>query len=92
MNTTQPDYASAQWKQEHLSCELLPIINDFFDRYEQEECEREIWNLVTTLSGLTTEYADSNSLANSVFFCRNVNFLIKKLYIVWKTSYNNLTT
>ena len=70
--------------------DLLPIVNNFFEQYEIEECECEIWNLLASAySGSDMQYKDSKSISDSIFFSKNVTLLLKKLNATW-TEQDNL--
>jgi hypothetical protein len=63
----------------------LPIINNFFDQYELDECQREIWNLL--IAAFDTSQSDiwgQRCSSNAIFFCKNVDTLLKGLFKVWQ--------
>lgn len=62
------------------------VINDFFDQYNIDECQSEIWSLLTAaFSGSDIAVWGQRCSGDTVFFCKNVDDLLKGLYRIWLT-------
>jgi hypothetical protein len=59
------------------------VISDFFERYELHECQHEIWRLLSAaISSEDADQWDKHDRGNAVFFCKNVDEVLKALYQV----------
>ena len=57
------------------------VINDFFERYEMHECESAIWRLLSAaFASEDADLWDKHDRSDAVFFCRNLDQLLKALY------------
>ncbi|HYF30653.1 MAG TPA: hypothetical protein VD993_06015 [Chitinophagaceae bacterium] len=77
MKTTQPSDKTVH-KQEPGPYKVL---HDFLERYEARECHAELWRLLT--AALSSDDADSwdrLDRGNVVFFCKNIDDLLKALF------------
>lgn len=77
MKTTQPSGPELS-KQEPNPYKVL---YDFLERYEPRECHAELWRLLT--AALSSDDADSwdrLDRGNVVFFCKNIDDLVKALF------------
>ncbi|HYE56217.1 MAG TPA: hypothetical protein VD996_15315 [Chitinophagaceae bacterium] len=57
------------------------VFNDFFERYELHDCQLELWRLLG--AAFSSEDADNwNRLdrGNAIFFCKNIDEVLKALY------------
>ena len=58
-------------------------LNDFFERYALWECQAELWRLLSAaLSSDDADYWDKHDRGNAVFFCKNMDDVLKALYAV----------
>jgi hypothetical protein len=57
------------------------VIKDFFERYELHECEAELWQLLSAaFASEDADLWDKHDRGNTVFFCRNLDQVLKALY------------
>ena len=57
------------------------VIREFFERYSLRECQAELWRLLS--AAFASEDADNwdkQDRGNAVFFCRNVDEVLKALH------------
>jgi hypothetical protein len=57
------------------------VINSFFESYQIAECQNHIWNLLSAaFSSEDSDMWDAAQRGNAVFFCRNIDALIKAAF------------
>ncbi len=57
------------------------VIREFFDRYNLRECQVELWRLLSAaFASEDADHWDRQDRGNTVFFCRNVDEVLKALY------------
>lgn len=77
MKTRQPPDGSAQ----KPPPDPYEVIADFFERYELHECEAAIWRLLSAAFGSEdADLWDKHDRSDAVFFCRNLDQVLKALY------------
>ncbi|MGB8193836.1 MAG: hypothetical protein WCF67_18025 [Chitinophagaceae bacterium] len=81
-NTLQQTNSNSQ----HPS--LYPILHSFFDLYHLHSCEETMWKLLTAYIGQDdADLEPPIDRSNTVYFCRNVNKLLKELNKLWEEEY-----
>ena len=56
-------------------------LREFFERYELRECQAELWKLLSAaFSSEDADYWDRRDRGNAVFFCKDLDELLKALY------------
>ena len=61
------------------------VINDFMDRHSLQECQAELWRLLSAaFSSEDADHWDKHERGNAVFFCRNLDQLLKALFEIKK--------
>lgn len=56
-------------------------LRDFFERYELHECETELWRLLSAaFASEDADMWDKQERGNAVFFCKNLDQVLKALY------------
>lgn len=64
--------------EQHEGLRALKLIDDFFDRYNLETCDEQIWELVTTYFSVPDgELKMAKYRSATVYFCQDVLFLLK---------------
>ena len=57
------------------------ILREFFERYELRECQAELWKLLSAaFSSEDADYWDRGDRGNTIFFCKNLDEVLKALY------------
>jgi hypothetical protein len=57
------------------------VINEFMERYELQECQAGLWRLLSAaFSSEDADHWDKHERGNMVFFCRNLDQLLKALF------------
>ncbi|MGB8194389.1 MAG: hypothetical protein WCF67_20830 [Chitinophagaceae bacterium] len=74
-----------------LDTSIHNAVRSFFDMYSVESCQNEIWNLLQTYTSIPDdELPNPDQKANTVFFCRSIEKLIRQLNDVWEESSRKL--
>ena len=61
------------------------LINAFFDKYELADGRRYVWELLTTaFSSEDINYWDRLERSNAVYFCQNIDSLLKAAHLIYK--------
>jgi hypothetical protein len=86
---------TAKPRQTHSS-EAIPaqdpynVINSFCQSYQLPECEAQIWELLSAaFSSHDADSWDAITRGNAVFFCRNIDTLIKATYQINQQQHDN---
>jgi hypothetical protein len=80
MKTEQPSGPQQSGKQPPDPYEVL---NEFFERYDLRECQVELWKLLgAAFSSDDADYWDKHDRGNAVFFCKNIDEVLKSLYSI----------
>lgn len=57
------------------------VIHEFMERYDLRECQAELWRLLSAaFSSEDADHWDKHERGNAVFFCRNLDQLLKALF------------
>lgn len=57
------------------------VINEFIERYNLRECQAELWRLLSAaFSSEDADNWDRQERGNLVFFCRNLDQLLKAIF------------
>jgi hypothetical protein len=57
------------------------VINEFIERYDLRECQAELWRLLSAaFSSEDSDHWDKHERGNMVFFCRNLDQLLKAIF------------
>jgi flagellar biosynthesis regulator FlaF len=79
--------ANTAYTNTHINTQpdINSTLETFFDQYDLEECQKEIWNLLIAYFGQSdNDLPNELSRSNTVFFCANIDALLKGLHKAWE--------
>lgn len=57
------------------------VIRSFFEQYQLWECQSELWKMLSAaFSSEDADFWDRRDRGNAVFFCKNLDEVLKALY------------
>lgn len=66
--------------EDHEAVRALKLIDSFFEKFNPEKCDEEIWELITTYFSVPDgQLPMARHRASTIYFCQQVLFLLKGL-------------